>query len=114
MNEMERTSYVAPVTTPPGMVGWENMSCEPIQKNIPSPGESGNPYTLNVMLKEVTTLADETLSAAVLINNNFFGIGPKERKSSEPKCLMDVMIMHVETMKMLCQEVEDIAKRLGV
>ena len=43
-----------------------------------------------------------------------FGKGPKERKSSDPRCMRDALAEHVDDLKALCEELIGISQGLGV
>jgi hypothetical protein len=66
------------------------------------------------MLEEANNLTQKALNMAMQINNQVFGKGPKERKSSDPRCMRDALACHIDDLKALCEELIGISQGLGV
>lgn len=75
----------------------ENYGTTPCE--TPSPG----PAPMAAMLEEANDHTQKALTMAMQINNYVFGKGPKERKSSDPRCMRDALAEHVDVLKALCE-----------
>lgn len=77
---------------------------------VPVPG----PAPIASMLAEANDHTQKALTMAMQINNYVFGKGPKERKSSDPRCMRDALAEHVYDLKALCEELNEIVQGMGV
>lgn len=90
----------------------ENVNkCEaPVMSAPVMPG----PEPISGMLASACNLAETALAMATKINAHCFGIQPKEKDKINPQCMRDVMVYHVDCLKAICEELNDIMQGLGV
>ena len=70
---------------------------------------------LTAKMDEAFKLATEVLFISYKINECMFGIGnPNQCDEASPKCYMDVMEMHLETLRRLYDELSSISVKIGV
>lgn len=77
---------------------------------VPAPG----PAPIASMLVEADNITEKVLAMVMQINNQVFGKGPKERKGNDPRCMRDALAGHVDNLKAVCEELNDICQGLGV
>ena len=70
---------------------------------------------LTAKMEEAHKLAYEALLITYKINECMFGIGkPNQCDEASPKCYIDVMEMHLETLRRLYDDLSSISGRIGV
>ena len=67
---------------------------------MPSPG----PAPMAAMLAEADNLTEKAMAMVMQINNQVLGMGPKEMKKPDTRCMRDYVARHVDDLKMLCEE----------
>lgn len=72
------------------------------------------PETVFNLLGESYDFAKKALAMAAQINANLFGKQIKELKPDDPHCMRDAIALHVDDLKALCEELNDILRGLGV
>jgi len=85
-----------------------------VKVNMEGTAVSPGPAPISGILDGACNLAETALEMAMKINAHCFGVQPKDEKELAPKCMRDVMINHVECLKAICAELEDIMHGLGV
>ncbi len=80
-------------------------------KTAPDPTEIA---PISGMLAEADNCTKKALAMAMRINAACFGKQAKEQKTGDPCCMRDVIALHVEELKALCEELNDISRMLGV
>lgn len=58
--------------------------------------------------------AKKALDMATQVNVNLFGKPLKESKADSPHCMRDAVAQHVDDLKALCEELNEILMGLGV
>ena len=86
----------------------ENYGSVPCE--VTSPGTA----PLAAMLAEADNITEKAMAMVMQINNQVFGKGPKEMKKPDTRCMRDYVVRHVDDLKMLCEELNDICQGLGV
>lgn len=65
------------------------------------------------LLGQSYDLTKKALAMAMRINANFFGKQEKEQNPEPPCCMCDAIVQHVDELKALCEELDDILSGLG-
>ena len=85
----------------------ENCECKKATVERP-------PETVFNLLGESFDLTTKALAMAMQINATLFGKQAKERTQENPRCARDAIAMHVDDLKALCEELNDILSGFGV
>lgn len=86
-----------------------NEACENKSLSV-GPG----PTPLSAMLGEARDLTKKAFAIAITINANCFGKQAKDMKPDESRCLRDAVAQHVDDLKALCEELNEILMGLEV
>lgn len=90
-----------------------NYGCTPDDGKTCDAVLVSGPAPIASMLEEANDRTQKALTMAMQINNYVFGIGQKERKSCDPRCMRDAFACHVDDLKALCEELDGIMQGLG-
>lgn len=85
-----------------------------VKVNMESTSVNPGPAPISGMLASACNLAETALAMAMNINAHCFGIQPKEKDKINPQCMRDAMVHHVDCLKAICEELNDIMQGLGV
>ena len=85
----------------------EKCECKKVAVGQPS-------ETVFNLLGESYDLTTKALAMAMQINATSFGKQAKEQKQENPRCMRDAIARHVDDLKVLCEELNDILSGFGV
>lgn len=86
-----------------------NENCECKEVVVEHPHE-----TVFNLLGESYDLTTKALAMAMQINATLFGKQVKEGKQENPRCTRDSIARHVDDLKVLCEELNDILSGFGM
>lgn len=71
------------------------------------------PETVFNLLGESYDYARKALAMAVQINAYCFGKQVEEKATADPRCMRDAIAVHLDNLKALCEELDEILSGLG-
>lgn len=86
------------------------------EANAPCVGEAAvrEPESVMELIGKSHDIEKRIAETLRRMENNLFGCTPTEEKEEEPRCFRDICAMHLTRMDEIDEELQSIAKRLGV